>query len=78
MLRNVAVLLFCLVLTNSAFPDPSQEVPVGGSLRDASLQGLNGPSRRLSTFRGKPLIINVWASWCVPCREEMASLKRLA
>jgi len=47
-------------------------------LRDAMLEGLNGPPRRLSAFRGRPLIINVWASWCGPCREEMASLERLA
>jgi thiol-disulfide isomerase/thioredoxin len=32
----------------------------------------------LSQFRGRPLIINVWASWCGPCRAEMASLERLA
>jgi thiol-disulfide isomerase/thioredoxin len=42
------------------------------------MQGLNGPSKKLSAFRGKPLIINVWASWCGPCRQEMASLERLA
>ena len=42
------------------------------------MQGLNGPSRRLSEFRGRPLIINVWASWCGPCRQEMVSLERLA
>src|SRR6266403_245830 len=34
--------------------------------------------RKLSEFRGKPLIINMWASWCGPCRAEMASLERLA
>jgi len=42
------------------------------------MAGLNGPTRKLSDFRGKPLIINVWASWCGPCRQEMASLERLA
>jgi thiol-disulfide isomerase/thioredoxin len=32
----------------------------------------------LSEFRGRPLLINVWASWCGPCKQEMASLERLA
>jgi thiol-disulfide isomerase/thioredoxin len=54
------------------------EVEVGGYLRAATLQGLNGKSRKFSEFKGKPLIINVWASWCGPCREEMSSLERLA
>jgi len=54
------------------------EVLKGQVLRDARLRGLNGPDRQLSSYRGKPLIINVWASWCGPCRAEMASLERLA
>jgi thiol-disulfide isomerase/thioredoxin len=54
------------------------EVAVGQALRDAQLQGLNGPSRPLASYRGRPLLINVWASWCGPCMEEMASLERLA
>jgi len=54
------------------------EVLVGQVLREATMQGLNGPPRKLSAFRGRPLVINVWASWCAPCRAEMASLERLA
>ena len=54
------------------------EVDIGEPLPAATMQGLNGPSRNLSDFRGRPLVINVWASWCGPCREEMASLERLA
>jgi thiol-disulfide isomerase/thioredoxin len=75
----VCTFLLCLAAANpAAIANPSGEVPIGGTLRDATLQALNGPSRKLSAFRGRPLIINVWASWCGPCREEMASLERLA
>jgi thiol-disulfide isomerase/thioredoxin len=73
------VALLCAAgATSLAVADTPGEVQVGQRLREATIQGLNGPSRRLSEFRGKPLIINVWASWCGPCREEMASLERLA
>ena len=72
------VLLLCLA---AAVPAPAMdrsEIPIGKTLRDATLRGLNGPSRQLDSFRGTPLLINVWASWCGPCRQEMASLERLA
>ncbi|RKZ60947.1 MAG: TlpA family protein disulfide reductase [Gammaproteobacteria bacterium] len=54
------------------------EVKIGGYLREVTLDGLNGKKRKFSDFKGKPLIINVWASWCGPCRAEMGSLERLA
>lgn len=54
------------------------EVKIGGYLREATLNGLNVKQKTLSDFKGKPLIINVWASWCGPCRAEMGSLERLA
>ena len=62
----------------SALEKMPGEVDVGGVLRDASLYGFAGDYRKLSELRGKPLIINVWASWCGPCRAEMGSLDRLS
>ena len=53
------------------------EVPVGGIVRETPMKGLTGNSLLLSGYRGKPLIINVWASYCPPCLAEMGSLERL-
>ena len=36
-----------------------------------------GHARNLAEFRGKVLLLNIWATWCVPCRKEMPSLDRL-
>jgi len=57
---------------------PPPLVAVGHVLPDVVMTGLNGPHKPLSSYRGRPLIINVWASWCSPCRKEAASLERLA
>jgi thiol-disulfide isomerase/thioredoxin len=65
------------LVTNASASTPG-EVKVGSVLREATMRGLNGPDQKLSAFRGKPLIINVWASWCPPCIAEMGSLERLA
>jgi thiol-disulfide isomerase/thioredoxin len=75
---GVALLLWLAAVAPVAIAKTPGEVEIGQTLRDATLLGLNGPARRLSEFRGRPLIINVWASWCAPCRQEMASLERLA
>ncbi len=73
-LAAVLALLVPAVMASAA----AGEVAIGQPLRPALLRGLNGPSKPLSEFLGKPLLINVWASWCGPCRAEMGSLERLA
>jgi thiol-disulfide isomerase/thioredoxin len=81
--RTLGVLLSALILwavtaTGQVIARKPDEVKVGQTLRDATMRGLNGPDHKLSDYRGRPLVINVWASWCGPCRQEMASLERLA
>jgi len=78
MKSNFLIFFLIFGLFTSASANTPGEITVGGSLRDATLQGLTNKSRKLSDYRGKPLIINVWASWCGPCREEMGSLDRLS
>jgi len=50
----------------------------GQYLRDVTMMGLGQPDKALSDYQGKPLIINIWASWCGPCRAEMQSLESLS
>ena len=43
---------------------------------DFTLRSFAGSPIVLSAYRGKPVVLNYWASWCVPCREEMPNLER--
>ena len=44
---------------------------------DLAFETADGQKKKLSDFRGKGVVLNLWATWCVPCREEMPSLDRL-
>jgi thiol-disulfide isomerase/thioredoxin len=71
------LVLLCMTCNPLAAKTPG-EVEIGAVLREAQMQGLLGPNRKLSDYRGKALVINVWASWCGPCRQEMGSIERMS
>jgi thiol-disulfide isomerase/thioredoxin len=56
-------------------PIPQTEIPV--QLPSFALSDLTGKSTPVSTWAGKSLILNFWATWCAPCRREIPLLKAL-
>ena len=76
-----------IALIRIAPPGPRGEVapgseggggpPVGRPAPDFSLPLMSGGTLSLHSLRGRPVVLNFWASWCVPCREEMPLLVRL-
>ena len=47
------------------------------ALPEATFQDATGKERTLADWRGKVVLVNLWATWCLPCRREMPSLDRL-
>lgn len=52
-------------------------VPAGSQAADFKLETLNGTTVSLDSLRGKVVFLNVWATWCAPCLEEMPSMQTL-
>lgn len=44
---------------------------------DVDLKGINTASTNLKNFKGKPLFLNFWGTWCPPCRKEWPSIQKL-
>jgi peroxiredoxin len=58
-------------------PYDKTKAAVGKPAPDFALPDLSGRTVRLSQFRGKPVVLTFFASWCHPCEEEMPALEQL-
>ena len=54
-----------------------QTLPEGTKVPDFELESTDGTMVRLSSFQGKVVFLNFWATWCPPCRAEMPSMQEL-
>jgi len=64
---------------NSAEEDAAADAKLTGKAAplDFVLKDMNGVDVKLAAFRGKPIVMNFWATWCGPCRAEIPSLVEL-
>ncbi len=86
LLRTIlaAILVSGLVLSGCSSgkaPAPAQGsgegYNVGNLAPDFQLRNLDGQAVSLRQFRGRPVLLNFWASWCGPCREEMPLIQQI-
>ena len=84
-MRIPKIAVFTAVLAVvAAFPAVAEKSVEGFAIHDSpmpipelALQQRNGSPATLENFRGKVVLLNIWATWCVPCRKEMPTLDRL-
>jgi thiol-disulfide isomerase/thioredoxin len=87
--RVWSVALFA-VLAGGSGPAWAEKPPIAGDMKDFitaepakpvaafAITDLEGKEVTLDAFKGKVVVLNLWATWCVPCIKEMPSLERLS
>ncbi len=86
---KILIIILCLFVFIAIVRGPSENISSGtisplntnniinSKALDFILKDMDGKNISLSSFKGKAVLLNFWATWCPPCREEMPALNRL-
>lgn len=77
MKRYVCLSLLLLLFALPGCKKEDKPAVVGNPAPDFTLKDLTGREVKLADLKGKVVVLNFWATWCPPCREEIPSMMRL-
>ncbi|TLS38133.1 peroxiredoxin family protein [Pseudalkalibacillus caeni] len=79
-MKKIIVLLLAAALAwgiySAFFQERAVGIEEGNIAPDFSLTTLSGEKASLSDFKGKPVLLNFWATWCPPCKKEMPDMQK--
>jgi len=83
--KPLLLLSLCVIFSGLSACNNSEQAPqsvpqgglVGKAAPDFSLTDMQGQQVSLSQYKGQVVVLNFWATWCPPCREEMPSMEKL-
>jgi peroxiredoxin len=80
-LAAAALLLFSILLSSAVYAQPPSPFAVdkfvGQKAADFKLKDISGKEVLLSSFKGKVVLLNFWATWCPPCKAELPAMSKL-
>ena len=79
MIRSIRwiTLFFCFACAAAKLEAVDLKPWTGGPPPALTLRDLDGRAHRLADYHGTVVLVNFWATWCAPCREEMPSIQQL-
>ncbi|MBF0555874.1 MAG: TlpA family protein disulfide reductase [Nitrospirae bacterium] len=75
--KNILLIAVAVVIVMLPWPRGYSADFTGPAAPDFTLKSIDGSVVSLSSYKGKVILLNFWATWCSPCRDEMPSLNKL-